>query len=248
MSSQYPLRSMKIHFYPEKPTYPKSLPYDMLKPYGYRVGLFGSHNDHWGRMSNYLASESVDIYSHVGSVKNDKAELGYESISVTPTVDGNSKVSFGNFMYQSAVDNVERLDEETADIALKWMQHSDTQAPFFMYLNLQAGHLPFDALPENYTRTFLTADNEMAQRMKDGQTIGVPLNYIHSAYFDAMRYVDSNIKRVVNQIKAEGNHENTIYIISSDTSIRLLGDVIGNGGGLFSEVLRIPMILSLIHI
>ena len=62
LSGQYPLRSMDIHFYPENGTYPKSLPYDMLKPLGYRVGLFSSQNERWKQMDNYLSSPSVDIF------------------------------------------------------------------------------------------------------------------------------------------------------------------------------------------
>lgn len=244
LSGQYPLRSMNIHFYPKESSYPKSLPYERLAPYGYRSGLFSSQNEKWGQMSYYLDSPALDVFSHVGSERADTAEK-FQGIQVTDYDDSRKMISYGDFMYQSAENNIERLDGETTDDALAWLDTLERDTPFFMYFNFQASHSPFNALPPNYQRVFYTEEGEQAERMKRGDINGLPVAHSIRAYWDALHYVDQNIARVVNELKQTGRHDNTIYVVTADTSIRFGSSIIGNGGDLYPDVLQIPIIMAI---
>lgn len=245
LSGQYPLRSMNIHFYPSDPTYPKSLPYDILAKHGYKSGLFSSQNEHWGLMSNYIDSDSVDLFSHVGSEPL-KESGAYDGVKFGELNDGSgrTKLSYTDFMYQSSGNVIERLDEVTTGIAMDWIDTLKPEQPAFMYFNLQASHQPFNALPSDYTRKFLVSDDEEAEKVKAGGTSNVPIRYILEAYSDALHYVDLNIKSIVDHMKATGRHDNTIYVVSADTSIHISAGIIGNGGPLLPDVLHVPVIIS----
>ncbi|NND92115.1 MAG: sulfatase-like hydrolase/transferase [Granulosicoccus sp.] len=242
LSGQYPLRSMNIHFYPKDGSYPKSLPYDMLEPLGYKVGLFSSQNEKWGQMENYLASPSVDLFSHVGSVRKSPAKT-YGGVQITEFENGQKQIGYNDFMYQGSGDEIERLDGITTDIALDWLGGHEPGTPFFMYFNFQASHTPFNALPEDFDPVFFTEDDSNAERVRKGYTENVPLNYVLKAYWDTLHYVDQNIARVVSHLKETGQHDNTIYVITADTSIRFSAGLIGNGGDLYPDVLKVPVVM-----
>ena len=195
-------------------------------------------------MYNYLMSDSVDLFSHVGS--NSTAETRtYDGIEIETLDDGHRKFSYGDFMYQGAGNEIERLDEKTAEIAMNWLDTVDDDSPVFMYFNFQASHSPFNALPEDYQRVFFKEKDEMAERVLQGKTAGVPLSYVVNAYKDSLHYVDQNIGDLVSHMKATGRHDNTIYIVSADTSIRFTTDILGNGGDLLPDVLNIPVVISM---
>ena len=246
LSGQYPLRSSSIHFYPKNPSYPKSLPYDVLETRGYKVGLFSSQNERWGLMDNYLMSDSVDVFSHVGETVS-VAKTQVENV-VSKTSNGSQSYSYKNFMYQGEESNIERLDGITTAIATDWLDRQDSADPVFMYFNYQASHSPFNALPPDYQHKFLTDDNDLVKKVKEGKVTSMPKKYVIEAYMDSLHYVDRNIRKLVEKMKRLKRHENTIYIVSADTSYDFNGKVLGNGGALRAEVLRIPVVISVPHI
>lgn len=243
LSGQYPLRTTNIHFYPKKPNYPKALPYDRLRPYGYKVGLFSSQNERWGLMENYLNSDSIDRFSHVGSGASGELNT-YRGIKLNHYSDEKKSFSYGEFMYQESGSEIERSDGITTDEAIAWMETIDERTPVFLYFNFQASHSPFNALPENFQRKFLLGDSESIDKLKRGMTQGQPIENVVSAYKDALHYVDQNIGKVISYMQDTRRHDNTIYIISADTSIRFNGELFGNGGDLWPDVLNVPVLIS----
>ncbi|NLC14628.1 MAG: sulfatase-like hydrolase/transferase, partial [Chloroflexi bacterium] len=61
LSSHWPLRDTSTHVYPEKPTYPRVLIYDILGKLGYSTSIVSSQNESWGKMANYLKTDNLDI-------------------------------------------------------------------------------------------------------------------------------------------------------------------------------------------
>ena len=248
LSGQYPLRSSNIHFYPENPPYPTSMPYDVLKPSGYHTGFFSSQNEHWGQMSNYVNSEGLDFFSHVGDGIVDMAQkLSTKNVGIDLKANeesGQYLLDFGGFMYRSTETEVQRLDGETTAIGIEWLKTLPQDKKFFAYFNFQASHYPYNVLPENFERKFLTEKSELADAVRGGETAYMPLNLVRASYQDSLLYVDQNIRQVVDYLKSTGEHDRTIYVISADTSMELSNQLVGNGGDLVPEVLRVPLIMS----
>ena len=167
----------------------------------------------------------------------------YGGIEVTDLGNGLTQIGYNDFMYQGTGDKIERLDGVTTDIALDWLKSGDSSTPSFMYFNFQASHTPFNALPAGFAARFFTEQDDLAVRVRQSYMSNVPLDDVVKAYWDALHYVDQNLARVVDYLKSTGQHENTIYVISADTSIRLTAGLIGNGGELFPDVLKVPVIL-----
>lgn len=247
LSGQYPLRSVNIHFYPKNPGYPKALPWDVLKQYGYHSGIFSSQNEDWGLMSNYLNSPNLDVYSHVGSEeKNQTKSLSKNNTGLKIRIKEKNYVSidFGGFMYRSTGNNIERLDGITTKKATTWIDALPPSDPFFVYMNFQASHFPFNALPSDFERKFLIDDDQSAEDVRNGITLKRDLKHLKQGYQDSLLYVDQNISSLVESVKKRGDLDNTIFVIAADTSMNLNTKLLGNGGNLDAEVIKIPAIIT----
>ncbi len=130
LSSHYPLRSKEHHYYPENPTYSRTMIYDILKHTGYRTAVISSQNEHWGNMYNYLRTGNIDHFYHAESVKGDKNnkydDLFYDWMK--------------KFSMSGKID-----DSQTVDEAIGWIGKS--KKPFFIYMNLQNSHFPYRVPP-----------------------------------------------------------------------------------------------------
>ena len=62
VSSLYPLRTRRHHFYRKGDPWPKTLIYDVLKPAGYATATFSSQNEAWGGMDQFLESPNLDRF------------------------------------------------------------------------------------------------------------------------------------------------------------------------------------------
>ncbi len=61
VSSLYPLRSPRHHYYSAHDPWAKTLVYDLLKPAG-GDGNLSSQNEKWGGMDQFLTSPNLDLY------------------------------------------------------------------------------------------------------------------------------------------------------------------------------------------
>src|SRR5439155_23698440 len=64
LCSQYPLRTRGVYAYPKNPPYPRVMIYDVLKPLGYRTGIFSSQNENCEGRINYLQTPGLDRFFH----------------------------------------------------------------------------------------------------------------------------------------------------------------------------------------
>ena len=230
LSSHYPLRSERTHFYPENPRYPRVLIYDLLKLADYRTGIFSSQNENWGGMLNYLDTGSLDELLHAetwkGSLRQDAKLVGEGIHDWLVKAKRSGKID----------------DADTASAAIEWLQ-SDQTKPFFMYMNFQNSHWPYSVPPE-YEREFVSEDDPLLEKLKATDITNMPVEFVKRAYSDSLRYIDNQFARVLKQLEDDGRLENTIFIISADTAMRADSQMLGNGGKLFEEVVNVPLLIA----
>ena len=130
LSSHYPLRSKRVHVYPEDPTYPRVMIYDLLKALGWHTAVISSQNENWGQMIRYLRTGSIDHFFHAANFDG-------------PTYVPRHDTGFIRFMKGKKRSG--KIDDRfTVNEAIRWIGSLPEGDPFFIYLNLQNSHLPYE--------------------------------------------------------------------------------------------------------
>ena len=199
LSSLYPLRRSRAHFYSRSDPWPKVLIYDLLKPYGYSTAIFSSQNETWSNMHVFYESPNLDVF--------------FDSRSY----DGPTYVQKGYFSrWMSETGNIAgKLDDAiTVREAIKWMQsqHRSNQ-PFFVSLNFQTSHFPYE-IPDGRKGPFTPAALDF-----DLSFVSYPkekANEVRNAYFNALRYIDKQISQLVDYLELSGHRKDTIILITGD--------------------------------
>lgn len=114
-----------------------------------------------------------------------------------------------------------------ADQFLDWEARRDRQHPYFAFLNFIDAH---DA--PDFRHFFDTTFTGSAQGTND--------------YDAAIHYMDSQLGRMLAELRARGSLENTIVVVTSDHGehMRDHGQAGGHGVSLYTQVLRVPLVVS----
>ncbi|MDP0494801.1 MAG: sulfatase-like hydrolase/transferase [Verrucomicrobiota bacterium JB024] len=229
ISSQYPLRSVRTHVYPEQPGYPTPRIYDLLKTQGYRTAIISSQNESWGGMINYLSSPSLDYFFHAPALRTE----GYE-----PKDDNGDPIDIGVGLNELRFGKVD--DRYTVNEAIHWIKQ-DRQTPFYIYSNFQNSHFPY-SVPEGFPRPY-APEPEMPRLALNS----VPPQYmdlVRRRYYDSLHYIDSQIGRLIQSLKDAGRWDDTLVIVTGDTA-QAFGEhgFSGHATMLFDETLRTPLII-----
>ena len=224
-SSQYPLRSIRHHYY-ERIKYPRVLIYDILKALGYRTAIFSSQNERWGGMLNYLDTGSLDVIFHGGNFRGQTYLSVYDpSIRNWPR----------NHLRLGKVE-----DRNTVDAALKWIRKRPSQ-PFFIYMNLQESHFPY-LLPTGVTPTFQPADITFPINNITYPTWATPI--MQNRYDNSLRYIDSLLGELFQQLEASGLLDRTIVVLTGDNGEAFYEhDRAMHAGPLWNEAIRVPLMI-----
>jgi arylsulfatase len=129
------------------------------------------------------------------------------------------------------------FDFRTTERAITWLNETiGKNESFFLYLNFQATHPPF-AYPEEYSFYQPDEDNGMS-------TIGFGGKDTQNIYDNAIRYVDAQIRQILDFIEKNNETENTVIIITADHGHDLenLHEIGGHGNTLYDEGLLVPAI------
>lgn len=145
------------------------------------------------------------------------------------------------------------------DYALGFLSERDRRLPFFMYLSYEAPHFPY-VLPEPYFSRFDPADMpgpmEHDPLFASGparlwlQYFGLRMDEmsaddirrVQAAYLGMITMVDEQLGRVFAQLRAQGDLDHTLIIVTSDH-----GDfwghrgLIGKTNAVYEDLLRVPM-------
>ena len=228
ISSQYPLRSRSMYFYPENPVYPRVLLHDVLHYLGYRTAIFSSQNENWGSMLNFLDTGSLDRIVHAGNYQGDlnqsKVDGGWSRLMIGDKPSG--KID----------------DRVTVNEAIRWLK-ADRDQPFFIYMNLQNSHFPYE-VPADFTRRFV----------KDPERMPVYLGTTHmqidseqtlkDLYADSLYYIDAQLARLFDYLRNDALMEKTLIVVSADTGTAFEEHGMnGNAADLYNEVVKVPLIL-----
>jgi arylsulfatase A-like enzyme len=117
-------------------------------------------------------------------------------------------------------------DHKTANKAIAWLNETSSK-PFFLYLNFQATHNP-NAYPKGYD--YFKPEDEKINK-----------------YDNALRYVDEQVGRIINELENLNLTNNTIIAITSDHGhdLKERHDASGHGFTIYNEELVVPAIAFL---
>ncbi|MEO8202072.1 MAG: sulfatase-like hydrolase/transferase [Gemmatimonadota bacterium] len=146
--------------------------------------------------------------------------------------------------------NAARVDGEL----LSWLDGRKDGRPFFAFLNYYDVHEPYFP-PAEFDRKFASsvprASYRTDQSIRGARMIGklrmtpAQMEREHEAYMGALNYLDTEIGRLLAEMKRRGLLENTVVIVAGDH-----GEQFGehgyfvHGNSLYSPVMRVPLIIS----
>ncbi len=225
-SSHYPLRSKTSYVYPEKPSYPRVLIYDVLKALQYHTAIFSSSNEFWGGMINFLQTGNIDRFFHAANFKG-------------PSYVMQSDAGFADWTRETkhagSVD-----DRYTVSEAIQWIEGVKRE-PFFLGLNFQSSHLPY-VVPRDFPRRFGPAKLDFTIRFAHfpQEKIGV----VKDIYADSLAYVDAQIARLFEYLKSKGMWDNTIIVLTGDHGQAFYEHgFASHASAIFDEVMKVPLVI-----
>src|SRR6185437_1625547 len=108
-------------------------------------------------------------------------------------------------------------DKYTVSEAIDWLDSlyvkEQSSDPFFMYVNLQSSHVPYQR-PSDFPPRFGSG--------KTSFTIGFnrfPLDSasaVHDIYDNSLAYLDAQVGRLVDHLKATGMWDSTVFVLTGD--------------------------------
>jgi arylsulfatase A-like enzyme len=226
LSSHYPLRDPRHHEYPKSPPYPRVLIYDVLKQLGYRTGLVSSQNEHWGNMHAYFDTGGLDHFFHSESLAG----------AAIPDADPGFAEWAKEWGRSGKID-----DRDTIDEAIRFVGRAPADKPFFLYVNLQNSHFPYH-VPEGFPRRFQpeTIDFPYAFGNYPKEKVAV----VKNRWMNSLAYVDQQIGRLLDHVKATGAFERTLFVIGADNGEAFYEhETVCHAGPIFDESVRVPVIL-----
>jgi arylsulfatase A-like enzyme len=226
LSSHYPLRAKTAYTYPERPSYPRVLIYDVLKALKYQTAIFSSSNEHWGGMINFLKTGNIDRFFHAANFKG-------------PTYVIQGDAGFAEWTRETkhagSVD-----DRYTMSEAIQWIE-SVKPEPFFVALNFQSSHLPY-IVPHDFPRRFGPGKLDFTIRFAHFPRDKVQV--VKDIYADSLAYVDVQIARLFEYLKSKGMWDNTVIVLTSDHGQAFYEhNFASHASAIFNEVMRVPIII-----
>jgi len=146
----------------------------------------------------------------------------------------------------------ERRAEGTVDAFFEWWEERE-QAPFFAFIHFYDPHTPYKA-PSDYPvhyrdvsdLTEWAKERKVAARSRLRHGAGAMVNSRKTIneYDREIHYMDSQIKRILDGLKATGDMEKTVIIVTADHGEGLgQHGAAGHGGLVWNEQLHVPLFI-----
>jgi len=138
---------------------------------------------------------------------------------------------------------------EVTSEALKIIEKNSGE-PFFMFLHYFDPHYRYidHDSGSDYKGAFLPgkSDSAKAELIKNNRFTGDDLKYFRDCYRSEIRFTDSYVKKVIDELKVRKLYDNTLIVIVSDHGEEF-GErgTLGHGQSLFNEQTQVPFILKL---
>lgn len=137
-----------------------------------------------------------------------------------------------------------------ADCAISYLDSmKDSKRPFAMVVSMNPPHTGYELVPEHYKELYKDLDVEaLCAHRPDIPAKGTPMgDYFRQNirnYYACMTGVDENVGRIVEQLKKNGQFNNTIIVFTSDHGICMGAHEEAGKDIFYEEAMRIPMIIS----
>ncbi len=226
LSSQYPLRSRRHHWYADL-SYPRVLIYDILKGIGYRTAIFSSQNEEWGGMLRYLTTGSIDTLFHA-------ATAGAPTYVPPEDEDLSERVRSGELTTGKLEDDV------TVKAASRWIRQQTGQ-PFFLSMNLQSSHFPYH-LPPHVPPTFTPSEITFPAGFLYYPPEHAPL--MENRYDNSLHYIDSVLTELWQTLASTRLFDKTIVIIAGDNGEAFYEHGIStHAAHVWEEAIHVPLVI-----
>ncbi len=159
------------------------------------------------------------------------------------------KPGYATGMYASAT--------EVTDVALKWLSRASREGPVFCYVHYMDVHHPYRP-PDEFERMFRTRDSlaqidpnalfeksvDLMKRRKLDPLDDDELTRLSDLYDGCIRYVDTQVGRLVEAMNALGSGRPTVVVFTADH-----GDEFQEHGSLYhnnvviQELIRVPLVM-----
>jgi arylsulfatase A-like enzyme len=227
LSSQYPLRSITFRPFAPSLPYPRVLPYDILKPLGYRTAVFSSQNENWMGMYNFLNTGGVEHFLHAETFKG-------------PTYSANSDRGLHDWIEKTGhagkIDDGDNITE-----AIAWTDSIAPSAPFFAYVNLQSSHNPY-LLMRKFTPRF--GSGHVSFPVLFDVYPADSAGAVRDMYDNSLAYADVQLGRLIAALKKSGRWDSTVVAVMGDHGEAFYEHGFGaHGSQLFDEVTHVPLII-----
>ena len=215
------------------------------------TGLYPAHHGvRFADVIRFLNSRSTDV---LGAANVTLAEMlaagGYSTAAFT-----SNRWLSSAFGFEQGFDLLESNDRQAAgplvDRAIAWLDSAGS-APFFLFLHLFDVHEY--AAPDSYFRRFHPDDYSGQVAGREWKTMGNlwqrlsadDLTYIEGKYDGALSYVDSELGRLLAELRRLGRFHETLIVVTSDHGEEFLDHgATGHGQTLYEELLRVPLLLK----
>ncbi|MBS0211331.1 MAG: sulfatase-like hydrolase/transferase [Planctomycetes bacterium] len=201
VSSLYPLRTRRHHYYRADDPWPKTCIYDCLKPAGYATAIISSQNENWGKMYQFLNTPQLDLFYDAERSQQPTAFDGRD----------------GGFAYEIVHGELRagKLDDaHTADVAARWIgEQTGAGRPYFLSVNFQSSHFPYD-VPASAVRPFAPAAIDFPASFAYYPPDKVDV--VRNAYYNALHYTDAQLGRLVQSLRDQGQLDNTILVVMGE--------------------------------
>ncbi len=227
LTSQYPLRArFGLTTYSKNPTYPRVFIYDILHALGWRTAIISSQNETWGDMLEFLDNGTFDFILHSETFKGP---------TYVPRHDDTLNAWIKGTKRAGKID-----DRFTVNEAIQWIGDGSNQKPFFIYMNLQSSHVPYE-VPADFKRRFAPEGSEYDFTFGDISADQVQV--ARQFYRDALAYSDEQVGRLIDHLKRIGQWDKTILFATGDTGQAFMEhNYFTHGRDLWQEVVN-PMML-----
>ena len=117
--------------------------------------------------------------------------------------------------------------------------------PFFAFLNYFDAHSPYQP-PAPFDTMFLGREPRTRQEEFATYPDSATIRDLHLAYDGGLRYIDSQIRRVLDALQARGVLGNTLVIVTADHG-EAFGehDVLTHGNSVYLPQLQVPLVIAL---
>jgi len=215
LASLYPRKSDQHDFFVDL-DYPRLLPWDLLRPLGWRSGVFSTQNERWGNMRAFLRTPALELFRHA------------------PDFPG----------AQRRGSNIETkaFEEQVVPAFLGWVANAPSQ-PFVAYLNFQATHFPY-VCPASFAAA--CGDPELPEGTSFVGYPPAATEALLARFDGALAYEDQWLGKLIDGLAALGAWDDTALLVVADHGEAFYEHGLAtHGTAFFEEEVRVPMLVRL---